>query len=97
MALSITYNDAPHPSVFVPVGDFFMDQNGGQSTKVETALIANRPVNLKRLDLGRAPYVLYGVKYVDLVSLEVAQASQSQILTSSRPFLSKWLASKKWI
>ena len=27
------------------------------------------PVNLKLLDLIRAPYVLYGVKYIDLVSL----------------------------
>ena len=54
------------------------------------------PVNLKLLDLGRPPCVLYGVKYIDLVSLEVAQARQSQILTS-RPFLLKWRASKIWI
>ena len=31
------------------------------------------PVNLKLLDLGRAPYVLYGVKYIDLVSLDGAR------------------------
>ena len=29
-----------------------------------------RPVNLKLLDLGRAPYVSYGVKYIDPVSLD---------------------------
>ena len=48
----------------------------------------SRPVNVKLRDLDRAPYVLYGVKYIDLVSLEVAQARQSQILTF-RPFFSK--------
>ena len=37
------------------------------------------PVNLKLLDLGRAPYVLYGVKYIDLVSLTPDQ----------RPLISK--------
>ena len=46
---------------------------------------------LALLDLSRAPYVLYGVKYIDLVSLT---ARQSQILTS-RPFFSKWR--KIWI
>ena len=54
------------------------------------------PANLKFFDLNRAPYVLYGVKYIDLVSLDAAKASQSQILTL-RPCLSKWLASKIWI
>ena len=55
------------------------------------------PVNLTLLDLSRAPYVLYGVEYIDLVSLDGAcLARQSQILTS-RPFVSKWLASKIWI
>ena len=29
-------------------------------------------VNLNLLDLGRAPYVLYGVKYIGLVSLETS-------------------------
>ena len=52
--------------------------------------------NLKLPDLSRAPYVLYGVKYIDPVSLEVDLQGQSQMLTS-RPFLSKWLASKIWI
>ena len=37
------------------------------------------------LDLGRTPYVLYEVKYIDLVSLEAKQASQSQKFTP-RPF-----------
>ena len=32
------------------------------------------------VDLGRSPYVLYGVKYIDLVSL--AQAKQARIQTS---------------
>ena len=30
------------------------------------------------LDLGRAPYVLYGVKYIDLVSLDVP--TQARVL-----------------
>ena len=40
------------------------------------------PVNPKFFDLNRAPYVLYGVKYIDLVSLDVDLQGQSQILTS---------------
>ena len=51
-----------------------------------------RLVNLKLLDLGRVPYVVYGVKYIDLVSLDAAKASQSQSLTSLRL---KWR--KIWI
>ena len=51
-------------------------------------LCRSRPVNLTLLDLGCAPYVLYGVKYIDLVSLDGAMASQSHILTP-RPFLFK--------
>ena len=31
-----------------------------------------RHANLELLDLSRAPYVLYGVKYIDLVSLRTA-------------------------
>ena len=70
------------------------------------------PVNLKLLDLvmcpacyvlygvkyGYAPccYVLYGVKYIGLVSLDATRPVNLKILTS-RPFFSKWLASKTWI
>ena len=36
-----------------------------------------RPVNLKLRDFGRVPYDLYGVKYIDLVSLGVNPGSQS--------------------
>ena len=32
-------------------------------------------------DLGRAPYVLYGVNYIGLVPLQTTRARQSQILT----------------
>ena len=39
-----------------------MDQRGAPQ--------APRRVNLKSLDLGCAPYVLYGVKYIDPVSLK---------------------------
>ena len=69
--------------------------HGGHRT-LSRHVVPAGPVNLKLLDLGRAPYVLYGVKYIDLVSLEVAQARQSQIL-APRPFFSKWLASIIWI
>ena len=55
-----------------------------------------RPVNLKLLDLGRAPYALYGVKYIDLVSLDDARPVNLKILHRA-PFFSKWLASKIWI
>ena len=40
------------------------------------------------LDLGRAPYVSYGVKYIDLVSLVAAKARPSHNLTS-RPLFFK--------
>ena len=45
--------------------------------KARTKTIANSSVaevNLKLLDLGCAPYVLYGVRYIDLVSLEQHRA-----------------------
>ena len=32
-----------------------------------------RPANLTLLDLSRAPYVLYGVKYIGLVSLDATR------------------------
>ena len=48
---------------------------------VTAHIVSLGPDNLTLLDLGRAPYVLYGVKYIDLVSLDGAMASQSQILT----------------
>ena len=38
--------------------------------------LAPWPVKLNLLDLIRAPYGVYGVEYIDLVSLDVALASQ---------------------
>ena len=55
-----------------------------------------RSVNVILLGLGRAPYVLYGVEYIDLVSLDVALASQPYLVMPP-PFFSNWLASKIWI
>eukprot|EP00658_Telonema_sp_P-2_P065066 TRINITY_DN54409_c0_g1_i2.p1 TRINITY_DN54409_c0_g1~~TRINITY_DN54409_c0_g1_i2.p1 ORF type:complete len:354 (+),score=62.71 TRINITY_DN54409_c0_g1_i2:106-1167(+) len=43
VALQITYDDLPHPSVFVPVGDFFMDQAGSRSDPYESKYFAKRP------------------------------------------------------
>ena len=45
-----------------------------------------RPVNLKLRDFGRVPYDLYGVKYIDLVSLGVNPGSQSWILNHTPLF-----------
>ena len=42
------------------------------------------PANLKLLDLGRAPYVLYGVKYIDLVSLAVFTRRYYEVATAKR-------------
>ena len=39
------------------------------------------------LDLSRAPYVLYGVKYIDLVSLASAQASDPHLDLSRAPYV----------
>ena len=69
---------------FLPPGNLFIRVNPLVLQLNQAALM--QPVNLKLLDLGRAPYVLYGVKYIDLVSLE--PASQSKIL-SSRPLFFK--------
>ena len=33
------------------------------------SLLGNAPARQSHLDLGRAPYVLYGIKYIDPVSL----------------------------
>ena len=35
VALSITYDGLPHPSVFVPVGDFMLDQRDSSSNNFE--------------------------------------------------------------
>ena len=45
VALSITYDGLPHPSVFVPVGDFFGDQEDGLNAPFENAYFARRPTN----------------------------------------------------
>lgn len=42
VALSITYDGLPHPSVFVPVGDFFGDQENGKNAPFENAYFARR-------------------------------------------------------
>ena len=44
--------------------------------------------------LGHTPYVLYGVKYIGLVSLDDT-ARPSQMLTSR--LFSEWLPSKIWV
>lgn len=44
VALKIVYDDLPFPSVFVPVGDFFLDTAGGASEPYESLLFAKRPV-----------------------------------------------------
>lgn len=55
VALSITYNDASTPSVFVPVGDFFLDQLNGESAPFESKLFAKRPTN-SWFSLAPIPY-----------------------------------------
>ena len=50
------------------------------------------PVNLKLLDLSLAPYGLYGVKYIDLVSLGAARPVNLKFY--HRPFVSKFLQAK---
>ena len=52
-------------------------------------------VNLKLLDLGRVPYVSYGVKYIDPVSLCVPAGGASIPNYIAPPFVSKWR--KIWI
>ena len=54
------------------------------------------PSNLKLLDLSRAPYVLYGVEYIDLVSLDGAQPVKSHILilVHRAPFFENGLQAK---
>ena len=43
----------------------------------------------------RAPYVLYGVKYIDLVSLTLQWNARTPQILTQRPFFSKWR--KIWI
>jgi hypothetical protein len=45
VALSITYGDLQYPSVFVPVGDFFNDQENSKSETYENVLFAKRATN----------------------------------------------------
>ena len=45
VALKITYDGLPYPSVFVPVGDFFMDQVDSASNNYENKYFAKRPTN----------------------------------------------------
>jgi hypothetical protein len=45
VALSVTYDGLPHPSIFVPVGDFFGDQEDGRSLHFENEYFARRPSN----------------------------------------------------
>ena len=54
------------------------------------------PGNLKLLDLGRAPYVSYGVKYIDLVSLgahlEVEVEPSDGVAVPEHPIINElWL------
>ena len=44
-------------------------------------------VSGSRLDLIRAPYVLYGVKYIDLVSLQLLNASGSHLHLIRAPYV----------
>ena len=79
VALSITYDGLPHPSVFVPVGDFFGDQENGQSSHFENAYFARRPTNswfcwipmpyktsikIELVNKGPAPVAGYNYVYV---------------------------------
>ena len=50
------------------------DPINGEQAHLFPAAVDGR-VNLKLRDLGRVPYVSYGVKYIDLVSLELATVS----------------------
>ena len=45
--------------------------NGGQAllTNTEVLAVNQDPASDPHLDLGRAPYALYGVKYIGVVSL----------------------------
>ena len=56
--------------------------------------LPTQPGQSRHLDLGRAPYVLYGVNYIDLVShqrSQHSQASKPHIRTlKHRPPFSKW-------
>jgi hypothetical protein len=45
VAISITYDDEPFPSVFVPIGDFFLDQSDSRNNNFESSLFAKRPTN----------------------------------------------------
>ena len=53
-----------------------------RATTATSPLATARPANLTLLDLRRAPYVLYGVQYIGLVSLQPARlmARKPQIL-----------------
>ena len=57
----------------------------------------SQPVHLKFFDLNRAPYVLYGVKYIDLVSLDARVRPANLKFLHRAPFFcfSKWR--KIWI
>lgn len=45
VALSVTYDGLPYPSVFVPVGDFMLDQRDSNSNNFESIYFAKRPTN----------------------------------------------------
>ena len=70
--------------------------SGGNKRKLSTAIalvgsppivFLDEPVNHALLDLGRAPYVLYGLKYIDLESLMTHRVdfSQPQIRNQNGP------------
>jgi hypothetical protein len=43
IAFKVTYDELPYPSVFVPLGDFFLDQVDSDSNCFESAYFAKRP------------------------------------------------------
>ena len=52
--------------------------------EVATAKRMSESTTHYNLDLGRAPYVLYGVKYIDLVSLAVFKRRYYEVATARR-------------
>ena len=77
--------------VLVGAGDDDISTPVGNTTTTTTtttvmpalAARATPPASASHLDLIRAPYVLYGVKYIGLVSLATPPASESPIMNQN--------------
>jgi len=74
VALSITYDDLSHPSVFVPAGDFFVEHGGQsgnasfQSGSFETPFLAFRP--------SRSWYSYFHMPYRRSIRIELVGAAE---------------------